>query len=852
MAVLGGGQGTSVLRVEAGPGGTVLSLGRDVAFHVTQSRVQNAKGLRVGDTAMVAAWTEVRGRSRTPYYAISLDGAEVQRVTQASYLIEAQAGRFDPLSQAAPVHPRLRAREGNETYIVQFLTQPLEEYRNEIGRLGGSIYSYFPNHAFVIGMRPEVRDRIAALPYVRAVVPFHPGFKTDAELRSRFLSGTLAKDRYNVSVFVPGMEQKQTVADLIRMLGGTVENMSGQDHLMVATLSADQFRSVLDISEVAFVDRKGEPSDDMDNVRVVTGANMIETTYGFTGQGVRAEVMDGNVRQTHQAFLPRGITLHGGVTGSTSHGTSTTGIVFGDGSGNAAGRGMLPDGAIMFASYSVVSNRPLHTSQLLGSPYFCVFQSNSWGNPQVTTYTTVSQQMDQMLFDNDVAIFQSQSNTGNQLSRPEAWAKNIVSVGGISHFNTATRADDAWTSASIGPAADGRLKPDISFWYDSILCPTDTSDTAYTTGFGGTSAATPMSAGVAGIFYQMWFRGFFGNCVTAATVFDARPKASVTKAMLVNTAYRYAFAGAAANLSRYKQGFGTPDLGNMNSARDKAFIINESDVISNLQTITYRLWVPPGESEFRATMVYTDPPGIVGAAVARINNLSLRVTSPGGTVYWGNNGLAAGNVSTAGGTENTVDTVECVLLTSPQSGVWTVQVIGSDINTDARLETPGINADYALVVVGATHSAKMTSAVLDQGRTFSGTVANTAYSDGVAWVIDGQDLINESVANAQFETQFDVPGGASLSALNLRFDTSTQETNSRMLVYLYNGVNDALELVGSVNLTTADQCIEIKPTGNLNRFIDAGKIKMRMVAYRTNGGLDLHWRLDQVRADMHP
>ena len=87
--------------------------------------------------------------------------------------------------------------------------------------------------------------------------------------------------------------------------------------------------------------------------------------------------------------------------------------------------------------------------------------------------------MDDIIWRLDIAITQSQSNSGTRQSRPQAWAKNIISVGGIRHFNTLTTADDSWTSgASIGPAEDGRIKPDVSYWYDGIF--TTTTGSGYT------------------------------------------------------------------------------------------------------------------------------------------------------------------------------------------------------------------------------------------------------------------------------------------------------------------------------------------------------------------------------------
>ena len=94
--------------------------------------------------------------------------------------------------------------------------------------------------------------------------------------------------------------------------------------------------------EVQWIDRWSAPENDMDLVRADTGANWLETNYNTCGQGVRGEVMDGGFEVTHMDF--DGLLLHGSNS-SSSHGTSTYGIVFGngnrDGDGNAQGTGQL-------------------------------------------------------------------------------------------------------------------------------------------------------------------------------------------------------------------------------------------------------------------------------------------------------------------------------------------------------------------------------------------------------------------------------------------------------------------------------------------------------------------------------
>ena len=315
--------------------------------------------------------------------------------------------------------------------------------------------------------------------------------------------------------------------------------------------------------------------------------------------------------------------------------------------------------------------------------------------------------MDDIIWRLDIAIAQSQSNAGSQSSRPQAWAKNIISVGGIRHVNTLSTADDSWSGgASIGPAADGRIKPDVSYWYDSIFTTTSGSTSSYTTGFGGTSAATPAVAGVLGLMVQMWSDNVWGTNPTGGTVFERQPHASTIKALLVNNARQYTFSGAGHDLTRTHQGWGRP---NVELARQRAaasVVVDqetapgtgaEGDLLSDRGPWTQRA---EGHHDLPrpARHHLGQPPSL--------NDLSLKVTSPTGTVYHGNNGLLAGNYSVPGGSPNTIDTVENVFVASPETGAWTVEVVAAAINQDGHLPTPRSDSAFALVVTGATLGVK--------------------------------------------------------------------------------------------------------------------------------------------------
>ncbi len=671
----------------------------------------NARFISVeGTPAEIALWDQPGHDGRVvPHYSITLDGQNWSRIRETDYTINLRYAGFDPLVDGEPaVPPALMAPAESRLHLVQFVVPPLEPMQQQVEALGGEIVRFMANHTHIVRMDAAVAEQVRALPYVRWVGVFHTAYKLDGLILEDVAVGaSLAAEHYSVEVFIRGGAEHAIVAGAVRAFGGSVLGTTPESFQLDLMLTSEQLLQVARMDEVHFMDPRGELELDMDIVREIGGANFIETVEGFTGQGVRAEAADSGCMQTHVEFQgPNGPPLiHGPPVGNGSHGTAVYGVLFASGV-NAAARGMLPDaeqGIFAEASYlrgvGNIPNRFQHTAQLVdpNGPYRAVFQTNSTGDNRTTQYTTLSAAMDDLLFAHDILHCQSMSNaSGTPDVRPQAWAKNIVGVGGITHRNTISRTDDI-ASGSSGPAADGRIKPDLSHFYDQVFTTYTTSSTGYSQ-FSGTSSATPITAGHFGIFFQMWHEGVWAGRGGGATVFDSRPHMSTAKAMMINTAHKYPLNQG--DLRRIRQGWGMADLRNLYNNADKTFIVNEEDVLTPLGANSYMLTVPPGETELAVTMVYTDLMGPTSATQHRINDLSLRVISPGGASYWGNNGLMTAHFNSPGGVSNTKDTVENVFVQNPQAGVWTIEVHGDEIIQDAHVETPALDADYALVVRG--------------------------------------------------------------------------------------------------------------------------------------------------------
>lgn len=697
-----------------GAAGTV-----EVRASAPSSAIRSPRLVRTGAGAtLFAEWREGDAR----WVAVSSDlGASWRGQRAMRDRIALRAGDVGR-DIAPPTVPSFVAAAKGNVYLMQLATPSLEPLRARLTELGAEVLGYVPFDAHLVRMAEGVLMEVEKLPFVRWVGRYEPGFRatrgTLDELAATMGRGT--SRRFVLQTFTPGPDEKARLAREIEVAGGRVERATPNGYWVEATLTAEEAVRMLASDHVQWLEPWSPFEEDMDIARDFSAANYVESVAGFNGTGVRGEVMDGGVQEDHQDF--DGILIHGPAPGVDNHGTATYGIVFGNGTrdtpsdGDANATGHLPRAQGYFAGYPTLTDRYAHTAELVQAPIEAVFQSNSWGSSLTTAYNGISAEMDDIIWQNDIAIFQSQSNNGDRDSRPQAWAKNVFSIGGVRHYNTATAADDCWCGgASIGPGEDGRLKPDLAHFYDGVYCtdvePGGYGAGPYTTGFGGTSAATPITAGIGGLFTEMWAANVFNTNPVGPTVFAKRPHAMTLKALMINTAEAYPFSGAGADLTRTHQGWGVANLRNAYDRAPLIKVIDETSVLRALERDAYLARVAAGQPELKITMAYMDRMGNPAATVARINDVTLHVVAPDGSEYWGNAGLDGGNWSTAGGVANTVDTVENVFIQNPLAGDWQVTILADEVNQDVHAETPEVDQDFALVVYGASSLTSCAGAV---------------------------------------------------------------------------------------------------------------------------------------------
>jgi len=318
--------------------------------------------------------------------------------------------------------------------------------------------------------------------------------------------------------------------------------------------------------------------------------------------------------------------------------------------------------------------------------------------------------LDDLVSEYDLLICQAIGNEGGNKGIHGSWAKNALIVAGVHPRGSVDRQEHR-PIFTHGPASDGRVKPDLIHFGESVFCAEPSSPRGYGL-FRGTSCATPLVAGHCGLLMEMWADGAFGNLPLGRTVFDRKPHAATARALMINSAYRYPIEGEKPVFTRFQQGWGMPDLGRLFESRKKLFIVDQETALRDRQAIEYQLRVAENEPELRVTMVFTDPLGTTAAAKALVNDLDLIVIAPDGKRYFGNHGLLEGNISREGGAPDRINNVENVFLDKPAPGVWRVQVAAHRIASDQHRGTTAWDQDFALVVAGVERDPVAPNAAL--------------------------------------------------------------------------------------------------------------------------------------------
>src|SRR6266540_3377011 len=385
--------------------------------------------------------------------------------------------------------------------------------------------------------------------------------------------------------------------------------------------------------------------------------------------------------------------------------------------------------------------------------------SDSWG-ADTNVYDVQARMVDAFVWAHpDMTILFAAGNAGSgsgTVGTPGT-AKDIVTVGGAYNPDSviAGAQNDLAALSSRGPTIDGRIKPTILTIFDGDSAMSD-GDPLSGTGlpdqhWAGTSYATPAASAAAAIVRQYFVDGWY-PAARPVPANAMNPSAALVRAILIASGAQVTGSGTVSRSAsdtwpNNEQGFGRVLLANVLpiAAAGDSFRTQVVDGTAGLLTgdesvYTFHVGVA-GRAKF--VLAWNDYPGTLGASRALVNDLDLEVTAPDGTVYRGNNFAPfAQGQSLAGGTFDTTNVEEAVILKNAIAGDWKVRVIGSNIPVGpqpfALVATGNLDPSYGRVLLDRdTYS---------EADTIHITVDDSGATSAVVHVRSGIEPLGENVS----------------------------------------------------------------------------------------------------------
>ena len=489
-----------------------------------------------------------------------------------------------------------------------------------------------------------------------------------------------------------------TGASLVQNLGEVVplvfeEQRKWDEGRYEGLLSTSQLLSV--IAQPSLRTFQFDPAfvayNDNSRIHMKTGSMATYFTTDLDGSGQIVAVADSGLDEDHGDFGTRVVGNNDVIgDGSTAdkhsgHGTHVSCTVLGDGA-QGGYAGVAPEADLFFQAMENDNTGNFQSpslNYLLNSAYSAGARThtNSWGSSQTSDhgkYTSSAEDVDDRANYYDryyngregLTILFAAGNDGPNTGTvgAPATAKNTISVG--NHQNRYSGApDNIMSGSSRGPTDDGRIKPDLiapGGYVRSCRAAeaTDTGGATWTSTYyleyTGTSMATPNAAGAAAMI-----REYLEEIAQRPS-----PQGALVKALMVLGATDV----GSRDIPNDNEGWGRVNLREtLAPSSGQGIWVDDRSVLSgtgNAKSYTFNITQSNGG--FKSVLAWSDERGSTFSSQQLVNNLDLEITSPSGTVYLGND--FANGRSTTGGSSDTVNNLEVVLLDSAEVGIWTVKV----------------------------------------------------------------------------------------------------------------------------------------------------------------------------------
>lgn len=629
-------------------------------------------------------------------------------------------------------------------YLVQFTGPVKSAWRADLAKMGVQLMRYVPDDTYIAHLQNTPVNVLQTKSYVYYVGEYKAEYKLHSTVTAQLQTKQGAKF-VQVRMMLSPLASLQERGQLLKRLSafrGLSRSRFGD--VLEGVLPVTQLSAALDSPAVLWVEGPAHMKIDDEIASKIIGGGFVGTIgvphltdvqrLGYTGRGVTVAVADSGLNNGDA------VTMHPDLYGRVSafffygnlldasdehgHGTHVAGIIAGNGAtgevddrGALYGLGVAPEANLiaqrMFdgdgnyeppSSFEELTHDAVRAGAEIGS--------NSWGDESRGRYDISAAEFDGLVRDADYEtpgdqqyiLEFSAGNSGpvsGSINSP-AVGKNVIATGASENdrpdfFIYADGIEAMADFSSRGPCEDGRIKPDLvapGTWISSLQS-ASASDVNAWAGIsdyyqyeGGTSQAGPHVSGAAAAFVQ-YYREMND---------DATPSPALVKAALINSAWDMDDSYGTTATPNMDEGWGRVDLVNLIDGFGRREFIDQTQLLTTGDTYEKQIVVSDSSEPLVITLAYTDVPGLPATIPALVNDLDLEVTGPDGRTYHGNRFDNFGLSVPGPADGDRINNVEGIYIDFPTPGAWSVRVIGHNVAEDARIDTPAIDQDFALVI----------------------------------------------------------------------------------------------------------------------------------------------------------
>ena len=567
------------------------------------------------------------------------------------------------------------SEENNYCFMV-FDVIPNDAQKLNLESFGVTILEYLPRNTFLVNLPTNFNINLLNNYGVLKIINVLPEYKIDPKIQNNiFPQWALKNNLLSIKViFYKDADINQTMQKF-NLAGYDFRLQDFKNSSIQINIEKNDLMKIASINEVWFIEPIDPPSvPENKTARTLHRSNSINTNIiggnKYNGEGINIMMQDDGLVGPHidrQGRLDQSNCNGCSSNINNDHGDHVSGTIMGAGNLDPTAKGMA-DGSFLYVYGS--SNNNYDDVPTLYQNQDVIITSKSYSNGCNAGYTSLAKDLDEQirLYPSLTHVF-SAGNDGNSdcgYGAGAGWgnvtgghkqAKNVIAVANL------TQISNLAGSSSRGPAADGRIKPDVGAKGTSVnsTLPNNTYDS-----FTGTSMACPGVAGCMAQLYQA-YKELNGNI---------NPPSALMKCVVLNSADDLGNPGP-----DFKHGWGEINvLRGLNILENNNY---ESGTITQGSDEDHILNIPAGTQEIKIMVYWHDKEASTNASVALVNDLDITLTTPSGnTIYpWVLDPTPSStilNTPAVQGVDN-LNNMEQITIKNPPSGAYILSINGTTV-----------------------------------------------------------------------------------------------------------------------------------------------------------------------------